>query len=140
MPLFENFTADVLYSLSLHGLPSSPTSAFRTKTSDNRLDKIKDYDLLCFPWTIVEVKQEKAHPFEIKYGCCQAANAASVSLSILEKLIRYDNVQHEGQHIPPVFTFTVVGADVRLWIAYSASKEVGHRDHVCSADPLNNAS
>lgn len=144
MPFFENFTADVLYHLSFYDLPSSLTSSFRRQMSmrnkvtngtsnlNNQLDRIKDHDLLCFPWTIVEVKPQNAPSCDIEYGCCQAANAASVSLSVLEKLISYNDTQHEGQNIPPVFTFTVVGADIRLWIAYSATKEVGDRDHVCS--------
>jgi hypothetical protein len=152
MRIFENFTADILYRLSFHGLSSSLTSSFRrdmfmrkkvtgaTSSLNNQLDRIKDSELLCFPWTIVEVKLQNAPQRDIEYGRCQAANAASVSLSVLEKLISYDDTQREGQHVSPVFTFTVVGADIRLWVAYSAAKKAGDRDHVCPTCPFKKAS
>ena len=148
MAYFNNFTADVLYDLSRQGLVSSPTSTFLREMSKRKRittkisnlgttpDSIEAHHLLCFPWAIVEGKKEKVDASHIEYGRCQAANAASISLSIMEELVKYADVQYEGQHIPPVFAFTFVGPNVKLWIAYSAGNVVGNRDHVCIANLL----
>jgi hypothetical protein len=145
---FKNFTADVLYDLSLEGLVSSPTYTFlremskrkRTTTKISNLgtttDSIEAHYLLCFPWAIVEGEKEKVDASQKEYGRCQAAYAASISLSIMEELAKYADVQYEGQHIPPVFAFTFVEPNVKLWIAYSAGNIVGNRDHVCIASLL----
>jgi hypothetical protein len=99
-------------------------------------DSIEAHHLLCFPWAIVEGKKENVNASKREYGRCQAANAASVSLSIMEKLVRYADVQYKGQHIPPVFAFTFVGPNVKLWVAYSDANNAGNQDHVCIANFL----
>lgn len=84
----------------------------------------------------MDVKKENASAGKRENGRCQAANAASVSLSIMEKLVRYADVQYRDQHVPSVFAFTFVGPDVKLWIAYSAANGAGNQDHVCTATVL----
>jgi len=147
LPCFQNFTVQILDQLCDHGLISSPTSAFRKVMSkrNNQPDyqtsreqgmvapkSIAEHQRICFPWAIVEVKPDDAKRRLTDKCYRQAANAASVSLCLFEKLAKYADVQYEAQHIPPIVAFTFVGPEVRLWIAFSDPKDDGHRNHVCS--------
>jgi hypothetical protein len=140
LPYFQNFTVETLYQLrARYGLISSPTPTFASemktrKASSHTIspnDSIPLHHRLCFPWAVVELKQEKASLAEKCY--CQAANAASVSLSMMEKLANFADAQHEKLHVPPVVAFTFVGPAVKLWIAYSEPKDDGARNHVGSS-------
>ena len=49
---------------------------------------------------------------------CQAANASSAVLMMLEKLSMCESIATADANIPPVTTMTTVGKDVRVWLAY----------------------
>lgn len=101
--------------------------------------------MLCFPWFVVELKKKQRQP---KFGevddelglfrkvNCQAANGASSALGILEKLAKFTQELEDNEHIPPVVTMTCVGTRVKVWLAYSKSKD-GVRDHVSYATSLS---
>lgn len=64
-------------------------------------------------------------------GYNQAANAASTALTMFENLAKYAEPERDGQHIPAVVAITSVGADTKVWLAYSDLSDINIRDHVC---------
>ncbi|KAK6066126.1 hypothetical protein SCUP515_10873 [Seiridium cupressi] len=71
---------------------------------------------LCFPWLIVEYKEQD----EKKEEQChyQAANAGSAALMLLQTAAVFAEFNEECQHVPPVVTATTIGRSVRVWVVY----------------------
>jgi hypothetical protein len=128
---FQNFTASTLFHLKGKGLCSAPTSGFATCLKDNK--NVPQHNLLCFPWAVVELKKfeegNKVNPTTLAY--CQAANAGSTALCMLENLTEFSEPKPDNQHIPPVVTFTCVGGESKVWLVYShPTSNSKKRDHV----------
>ncbi|KAH8587172.1 hypothetical protein B0O99DRAFT_694771 [Bisporella sp. PMI_857] len=104
----RNFTTETLYQLTGKGLCSAVTSGFASYLTDrlkpgNERSAIPGHNLLCFPWAVVELKRfkegnETAPTTEVY---CQAANAGSTALCMLENLAKFAKVKQHNQHIPP---------------------------------------
>lgn len=49
---------------------------------------------------------------------------------MFERLAKFADEKHEGQHIPPVIAITVAGANTTVWLAYCDIVDDKLRDHV----------
>ena len=110
----QNFTFDFLNShQDLHYSPSKNCSQ---PTGDYHKHQV------CFPVAIVEIKHESASSTEIRHCYCQAADAASSALAMLCSLNQHNpraRHWHADQHeISPIVTFTFIGYNVKVWLAY----------------------
>jgi hypothetical protein len=85
--------------------------------------------LLCFPWAVVELKQQFVAAAEIEYCYCQGVNAASRALRMFETLSRYSDTV-DGEQIPPVIVLTFIGPRFKLWIAFSTLDSGGNYQYV----------
>ncbi|MCJ1379285.1 hypothetical protein MMC17_002386 [Xylographa soralifera] len=111
----QNFAKSSLAELEMRGLAPCPM------VSLNRRD-VSEKHLVCFPCTIVEIKHHKVSQVEIDKCYCQAANGAAASLVMLNKLARYSIVPGEHETIRTVVSFTFIGYQARVWIAYISDK------------------
>ena len=80
---------------------------------------------MCFPWAVVELKSIEVIENPIQFCYCQAANGASVALSLLENLHKLASLATDElvERVPPVVTFTLIGPEVKVWLAFSEAKE-----------------
>ena len=78
--------------------------------------------LVCYPWVLVEIK--KMDDPDIEFCFCQAANACSASLTMLEYLTRHRSKLHRADAVSPVVSFTLIGMDIKLWLAYTKDMDV----------------
>jgi hypothetical protein len=137
----QNFTIDTLFGLQLKGLHCSPTTGLEKDVIKKKTLKLKagelvrKHYLLCFPWAVVEMKKHEVNESkataETAFCYCQAANAASTALAMLENLAQFEVHRQNSEHVPPVVAFTSVGANAKVWLAYSQHTEDNTRDHVC---------
>lgn len=131
---FDSFTDRRIYSLMEHGLYATTTNAFKKDYVKSTSGKttIPERDRLCFPAIILELKNGTTKGLKEKRrkGYCQAANAASASLNILENLAKFDKLQDRYQRIPPVVTITSVGEHCKAWLAFSCPPTTNVRNHV----------
>lgn len=133
---FQNFTDRTLLHLKSKGLCSAPTSGFAAYLKDK--NSMSRHDLLCFPWAVVELKksEEGNRRSETTRAYCQAANATSTALCMLENLAQGPERKWNNQHIPPVVGFTCVGGKCKVWLTYSHPASERKRDHV-SVQPFD---
>lgn len=111
--IVENFSFRTLDHLAKHEIQSNTAGLFRRRQEDKILS-----DFICFPWLIVEHK--KAGGVGVKEQCyCQAANAGTAAVMLLQTLSKYVPPGKVNEHIPPVVTMTTVDSTVRVWITYS---------------------
>ena len=108
--------------------PLMDLGRFVTKSDakNNREDdqQLADHKLLCFPWAIVELKKPGVSHADITKCYCQAANAASSCLTMLEQLTKHNGTHHASSSVEPIIVFTFAGPDVKLWLAYTTISEV----------------
>ncbi|MCJ1383186.1 hypothetical protein MMC17_006299 [Xylographa soralifera] len=124
----ENFSIEVLGELrSSKGLISSPVSALSSWTKNRNYD-LKRSDLISFPWAVVEFKHSTVQKSPVQICYCQAANGASAALKFYESLSKIATGKI-NDHIPPVVAFTCVGPNVKVWLAYSLTKEIDFNRH-----------
>ena len=132
---FGNYTREQLAKLTTQGLrcelhvPSSDDEAMAQTTS-----KELQPQLVCFPWGIFEAygvfKSPEANDVSFASAVSQVSAAASTALSMFERLARFADEKHGGQHIPPVIAITSVGANTTVWLAYCDIVDDKIRDHV----------
>jgi hypothetical protein len=123
--LIENFSLDVLDSLWQNGLQ------FCLSTKSNESDRYRPRELQCFPWLIIEHKRANPGKAEIEKCYCQAANAGSAALMMLQTAAKYAENRDQGQHVPPVVTITTISKEVRVWVVFDRRRD--HRDTFVSA-------
>lgn len=84
-----------------------------------------DQSPVCFPWALVELEPNEVTEEQSQFCYCQAANGASVVLSLLENLYKQASVTKNGflEGIPPVVTFTLRGPEVKVWLSFTEVKE-----------------
>lgn len=118
--LVTNFSLEVLGDLRSASLISSPLGGLHRWSKDKAVDLSQD-QLVCFPWAVVEL-----HPREVslksegQYSYSQAANGAIAALRLNEELSNWATGGYDS--VPPVVAFTCVGAEIRVWLAYSEVK------------------
>jgi hypothetical protein len=81
--------------------------------------ELKDSDLMCFPWAVVEVKHSSGR----KDFCYrQAANASATALDVMIRLFTGpgDRILDD---MPPVIAFTCIGPEFRLWLMYWSEQD-----------------
>ncbi len=87
--------------------------------------------LVCFPWAIFEAYGVfKLHEANDVSFPSRISAAASTALSMFERLAKFADDKHDGQHIPPVIAITSVGAKTTVWLAYCDIINDKIRDHV----------
>ncbi|PGH03150.1 hypothetical protein GX51_04185 [Blastomyces parvus] len=109
-----NFSLLPLRELRSAGLISSPVGTLFTFPAPEKL--------ICFPWAVVELQSYR--PFAIVHSYAQAANGALAALRLYEELSTRATGSYDS--IPPVVAFTCVGAEIRVWLAYSEINK-GHK-------------
>jgi UDP-N-acetylmuramyl pentapeptide synthase len=89
---------------------------------------------ICFPWGIFEAcgvpESPEANDASFTIAVSQLSADVSTCLSMFEKLARFADEKHDGQHIPPVIAITSVGAKTTVWFAYCDIVDDKIRDHV----------
>ncbi|OAX80536.1 hypothetical protein ACJ72_05125 [Emergomyces africanus] len=126
--LVSNFSLEVLGDLRSAGLIPSPCAALHKWLKDKTTTLSRD-QLICFPWAVVEL-----HPHQVsldsgeQYSYSQAANGALAVLRLNEEISKWATGSYDSA--PPVVAFTCVGADIKVWLAYSEIKDnmrLGHK-------------
>lgn len=103
------------------------TALYNLSRGQVKVGDMSNYDLMCFPWAVVEIKKPQVGNAAVQLCYCQAANGCAIALRILRSLFTtaHGVVPHD---LPPIIAFTCVGADLRLWLGYMDSKlEKGQR-------------
>ncbi|KAI9695123.1 MAG: hypothetical protein M1820_008891 [Bogoriella megaspora] len=121
----QSFSLDVLRRLRSNEVFTAPASGLRRLNKNGSTAKIEIHDKLCFPWAIVEFKDDQASPAEIKECYCQAANGSAAALSLRERLFHQAQSQ-VPKTVPPVIAFTCIGPRIKLWLTYR-SEEHGRK-------------
>lgn len=93
-------------------LVSAPTTGLLRKP----MDEVKGPDLMCFPGAVIEFRHSEVQTESEEVCYCKAANAAAAALSIYESL--FTSAGQSIDKVPPVVTFTCIGSDLRVWLAY----------------------
>lgn len=134
-PSFDNYTREQLAKLNTEGLycvldvPSLVNETVAQTTS-----KEPKPQLICFPWGIFEAygvfKSPEANDISFASAISQVSAVASTALSMFERLAKFADERHDGQHIPPVSAITSVGANTTVWLASCDIVDDKIRDHV----------
>jgi hypothetical protein len=124
--MFANFSLDTLVWLHEHVVASTPFSDPRDLLHGS--GNFKEYQYLCFPWAVVELKPSWVREMDVEFCYCQAANAASTALTAFEMLSAFARRESENHEIPPFITITCVGLDIKLWVAYAFPKAQGYNE------------
>ena len=123
----QNFQADKLSMLeeTQNGrLIANPLRKMDTTSNEDDLDDkgIDEKYLVCFPSTVVESKHHGVKAAEVRRCYCQAANAASTALSMINRASRYSIPTESFGEIRPVIAFTFIGDLAKVWIAFISGK------------------
>jgi hypothetical protein len=119
----KNFSVDYLMQLrqpSTNGLRlkcSLNAGLYKASQRKCKIDELNDYELMCFPWALVEVKKPDVQDKDVEKCYCQAANGSAIALKILGSVFfeAYGSIPDD---LPPIIAFTCIGPDLRLWLAY----------------------
>ena len=114
----ENFSGEFLKCLRNDGgVNKTIKSTVTTGLDKKNVRELNAYDVMCFPWAVVEVKHADVKPHEIRKCYCQAANASAVALGLQESLFveAYGSIPGD---LPPVVAFTCVGPDFKVWLTF----------------------
>ena len=132
---FDNYTREQLAKLTTQGLncvldvPSSVDETMVQTTS-----KEPQAQLICFPWGIFEAhcyfNSPEVNEDSFASAVSQVSAAASTALSMFERLAKFADERHDGQHISPVIAITSLGANTTVWLAYCDIVDDKIRDHV----------
>jgi hypothetical protein len=60
----------------------------------------------------------------------QVTATASMAISMFERLAKFADEKHEGQHIPPVIAITSIGPNTTVYLTYCEIVDDKLRDHV----------
>jgi hypothetical protein len=132
---FDNYTREQLAQLTTQGLQCVPhILSSADKAIPQTTSKEPQPQLVCFPWGIFEAygvfKSPEANDVSFASAVSQVSAAASTALSMFERLAKFADEKHDGQHIPPVIAITSVGANTTVWLAYCDIVDEKIRDHV----------
>ena len=114
-----NFSMAKLHSLLSHGVYCSPTTGLAAYPVDRpftaeKSQSIHSDHLVCFPFAVIELKHQMGGQTREQQCYCQAVNAASTALKLLEKLYSLADEQWSNTHVPPVVACTCIRPKVRL--------------------------
>jgi hypothetical protein len=102
---------------TIRRLNSSPwelKASLTNKIHQKNPTDLKDPDLMCFPWAVVEVK----HLSGQKDFCYrQAANASATALDVTTRLFTEPDGQVSND-LPPTIAITCIGPEFRLWLMF----------------------
>jgi hypothetical protein len=122
---FNNYTLENFAKLSMNGLQCVPFARF---------PRVAEDPSVCFPWAIVQVLStftcDEPNDASFTHMVSEASAAASIALSMFERLAKFADEKQDGQHIPPVVVITSVGAKTIVWLAYCEIVDDRLRDHV----------
>jgi hypothetical protein len=137
-PSFNNYTRQRLAQLLTQGLHCllhypSPADEVMAKAASKELQP----HLVCFPWAMLEARgRQGIFEFSEKddasfaSAVSQVAATASMATSMFERLARFADEKHEGQHIPPVIAITSIGPNTTVYLSYCEIVDDKLRDHV----------
>jgi hypothetical protein len=88
---------------------------YKASQGQCRIPELSSYELSCFPWAVVEVKNPDVENSHVEFCYCQAANGSAAALGILESVFMeaYASIPDD---LPPVIAFTCIGPDLRVWL------------------------
>jgi hypothetical protein len=113
----QNFSGDTIRELN--NSPWELKASLTPKIHQRHRTDLKDSDLMCFPWAVVEVK----HPLGSKDFCYrQAANASAKALDIMTRLFEEPGGQVPND-LPPIIAFTCIGPELRLWLMFWSEQD-----------------
>ncbi|KXJ88157.1 hypothetical protein Micbo1qcDRAFT_18913 [Microdochium bolleyi] len=122
-PMVEHFSHSVLQRLGSQGLFSNPTHKLSPTRSAGG-NSYRALDMVCYPWLVVELKKKSRSCDQQKAArnCyCQAANASSAAVMMLQRAAKFARSRPAYAHVPPVIVVTGVGPVVKVFITYVAS-------------------
>ncbi|RDL30186.1 uncharacterized protein BP5553_10464 [Venustampulla echinocandica] len=133
-PSFDNYTREQLAQLTTQGLHSAlPVPSSVDEAMVHASSKEPQPQLVCFPWGIFGAcgvfKSPEAKDVSFASAVSQVFAAASTAISMFERLAKFADEKHDGQHIPPVIAITSVGASTTVWLAYCDIVDDKIRDH-----------
>ncbi|KAF2135288.1 uncharacterized protein K452DRAFT_35515 [Aplosporella prunicola CBS 121167] len=112
----QNFSEKILSDLIGAGVIPTVTTGLRIKCNRGSR-KMFDADNLCFPWAVFESKRSGLGSSGRERCYCQAANASSAALTLLEGLFRKTYGQLPND-LGPIIAFTNTGAAFRVWLTF----------------------
>jgi hypothetical protein len=86
-----------------------------TRIHLDHLKNTRNYDIMCFPWAVVEVKVRPDRQGVGDRSYDQAANASATALDIVTRLFEEPG-GHVPDDLPPTIAFTCNGPELRLWL------------------------
>ncbi len=135
---FNNYTRQRLAQLLPQGLHSllhypSPADEAMAKAASKELQP----NLVCFPWAMLEAcgrhgvfEISEANDASSASAVSQVSTTASMAISMFERLAKFADEKHEGQHIPPVIAITSIGPNTTVYLTYCEIVDDKLRDHV----------
>lgn len=113
--LVQNFTLETLDQLKRFGLQYCPLDSSKGKPKPDSAQSLH-----CFPWLIAEYKVAEKQ----KEKClCQAANAGTAALMLLQTAARFATDKLDNRHVPPVVTITTTSNYIKVWMMYCTTKD-----------------
>jgi hypothetical protein len=137
-PSFNNYTRERLAQLLTQGLNylldyPSPADEAMAKAAN----KVLQPHLVCFPWAILETRGRygifefsEENDASFANAISQVAATASMAISMFERLAKFADEKHEGQHIPPLIAITSIGPNTTVYVTYCEIVDDKLRDHV----------
>lgn len=134
-PSFDNYTREQLAQLTAQGLHCTlPVPSLVDEAIVDTSSKEPQAQKVCFPWGVFQAcgvfKSPETKDVSFESAVSQVSAAASIALSMFERLAKFADEKHNGQHIPPVIAITSEGASTTVWLAYCEIVDDKTRDHV----------
>ncbi|ODH46720.1 hypothetical protein GX48_07176 [Paracoccidioides brasiliensis] len=124
---------DFTYGYTIYeDIPSALQSTeLVTNFSLQSLGELRSAGLISSPFVV------ELHPFEVsrqylkQFTYCQTANAALAALRMYEDPSKRSTGRYD--FVPPVVVFTCIGAEIKVWLAYSEIEHDVPVDHALTA-------
>ncbi|KAF5577055.1 hypothetical protein FPCIR_12295 [Fusarium pseudocircinatum] len=117
------FSLPALKELYANGLRPSPFDPFQKG--------LRQTDLKCFPWLVVECKPKPGSNGLIRQKkeevYCQAVNGSGCAVRLNEIAALHEMKLPDQGHIPPIAAVTTVGPEVKVWITYLTENSLAYR-------------
>ncbi|KAF1981097.1 hypothetical protein K402DRAFT_343095 [Aulographum hederae CBS 113979] len=137
----QAFSVASLASILRSGVVATPTTFTELMAHNRNIDNPRPFfpepfldvdtaDLVAFPFAIVEYKSNSSASSDSHSTYHQAANAASATLKMFEKLCLHPGEFQDIRKVPPVVAITTIGPEVRVWLAHSFIDSEGKVGHV----------
>ena len=120
MDIARNFLADTIRRFN--DPPWELKVSLTTKIYQEDSAELRNPDLMCFPWAVVEVKRRSKDEGVKDFCYQQAANASATALDIMTDLFKTSHGLVPDD-LPPIIAFTCIGPELRLWLTFWCNRE-----------------